>query len=92
MLIGGPRGDRAHHDMLARHVSALAGSPCLVRTVGVEPTSSGWKPEALATKTKPAFGADCESRTRFFGVALRGTASNTKPALKVVAEGGVEPP
>ena len=26
----------------------------LVRTVGVEPTSSGWKPEALATKTKPA--------------------------------------
>jgi hypothetical protein len=54
----------------------------LVRRLGVEPNSSGWKPEALATKTNAAFGADGESRTRFFGVALRGTASNTTPALK----------
>jgi hypothetical protein len=54
----------------------------MVRSVGVEPTSSGWKPEALATKTNYALsGADGESRTRFFGVALRGTASNTTPAI-----------
>lgn len=55
-------------------------TPRLVRAAGVEPASSGWKPEALATKTKHALiGAGRRNRTGIIGVALRGPANRPDP-------------